>query len=803
MKEYIFILILFFVKNLVFAQEKTLRGQVLDMQNQPISGAWVGIKNTTKVVQTNAQGQFILPLSGDQNKLLVIFAEGKQLIEKQIVNLKIEEPLTFQLEELSRELDAVTVQAQHEESFGIRRLRAVENFGIYEAKKTEVVLLKDIAANLATNNPRQVYAKVVGLNIWESDGVGLQLGIGGRGLSPNRTANFNTRQNGYDISADALGYPESYYTPPTEALDRIEVVRGAASLQYGTQFGGMLNFRFKTAPKDKKIELNTRQSIGSWGFLSSFNSLGGTVGKWNYVAFYQRKQGDGWRPNSAFGVHTFYAQVGHQTTSRLSWQVEFTSMDYLAQQAGGLTDAMFEQDARQSVRSRNWFKVDWKMASVSVNYTFSERTKLNIRNFGLWASRRSLGNLERINVDDRVVRNRTLISGDFRNLGSEVRLLHRYGAHNLLVGMRLYRGTTTAQQGEADGSSAANFSFLNPQNLENSDFVFPNQNQAVFIENIWTLSPNFTLTPGVRYERIKTTSEGYYKQRVFDFAGNLIVDNRVTDNQVRERDFFILGLGASWKPSVKLEMYANFSQNYRAINFTDLRIVNPNFAVDPNIQDEKGYTADFGVRGNVEGFFNYDVSVFMLRYNGKIGQILRADQPPLFLDYRLRKNVADARNVGLEAFGELDILKLWDVTNRKSKLSTFVNLAVVDARYINTEDNSILNKQVEMVPPVIIRSGLNFRCGSFLGSWQWSYVGEHFSDATNARRTSTAVEGLIPSYAVMDFSARYAWRSWQVELNCNNLLDARYFTRRAEAYPGPGIIPSDGRGFYATLSAIF
>ena len=114
---------------------------------------------------------------------------------------------------------------------GLTKLRAVEGMAIYEGKKSEVVQLDAITANVATNNARQVFARVAGLNIWESDGAGLQLGIGGRGLSPNRTSNFNTRQNGYDMSADALGYPESYYTPPTEALSRIEVVRGAASLQ--------------------------------------------------------------------------------------------------------------------------------------------------------------------------------------------------------------------------------------------------------------------------------------------------------------------------------------------------------------------------------------------------------------------------------------------------------------------------------------------------------------------------------------------------------------------------------------------
>ena len=107
-------------------------------------------------------------------------------------------------------LREVLIRDQSGAESAAARLNNVENFGIYAGKKTEVVALQQLIANTATNNPRQIYGRITGLNIWESDGAGLQLGIGGRGLSPNRTANFNTRQNGYDISADALGYPESY-----------------------------------------------------------------------------------------------------------------------------------------------------------------------------------------------------------------------------------------------------------------------------------------------------------------------------------------------------------------------------------------------------------------------------------------------------------------------------------------------------------------------------------------------------------------------------------------------------------------
>lgn len=705
------------------------------------------------------------------------------------------------------QLREVTVTAG-QEGMAMSQLRGVENFGIYKGKKTEVVLLSEITANVATNNPRQVYGRVTGLNIWESDGAGLQLGIGGRGLSPNRTANFNTRQNGYDISADALGYPESYYTPPVEALDRIEIVRGAASLQYGTQFGGLLNFRFKRGPDDRKIAVTSRQTLGSWGFFGSFNSVGGTVlnNKLNYYGYFQYKRGDGYRPNSEFDYRCGYVSADFQASEKLSLRLDLTRMDYLAQQPGGLTDKMIADDPRQSVRARNWFQVDWNLAAVTLNYHFSEKTRLDVRNFGLLARRQSLGNLERINVAD-FGQNRTLIDGQFKNFGQETRLLHQYNLgtlpQTLLVGYRLYSGHSTARQGDGTNGSDADFRFINPENLENSDYEFPNQNQAFFLENVFNLSTKWSLTPGLRYERIVTRSEGYYTQRVLDAAGNVIVQRKIPDSQERMRDFIIGGIGATFKPRETAELYANISQNYRAINFTDLRIVNPNFVVDSNLQDERGFTADLGIRGSKPGFFTYEVTAFYIAYNGKIGQVLRADQPPLYNDYRFRSNISDARNIGLEAFGEVNLLHFFSLKNPQTRLTLFLNAAVVDARYVNTDDASVRNKKVEMAPPLMLRSGLSFQNGAWRAAFQYAYIGKHFSDATNAERTATAVEGAIPAYGVADLSVSYAWRWLTLEASCNNLFDTAYFTRRAESYPGPGIIPSDGRGVYMTLGLKF
>ena len=115
-------------------------------------------------------------------------------------------------------LEEVEVTDNKQSNFG--HMYQVDGMKITAGKKSEVISVEHLNVNKATNNTRQVYAKVAGLNIFENDGSGLQLSIGGRGLDPNRTSNFNVRQNGYDISADALGYPESYYTPPAEALSK-------------------------------------------------------------------------------------------------------------------------------------------------------------------------------------------------------------------------------------------------------------------------------------------------------------------------------------------------------------------------------------------------------------------------------------------------------------------------------------------------------------------------------------------------------------------------------------------------------
>ena len=425
LKEFSYLLLLL-VSFPVFGQ-LTISGQVTDVEGNPVPDAEMYIKELERLEITNNEGVFLIENLTAGTYTIVVFAYEFEIIEQDVtINGNTEfNPVMNPLK--VRNLSEVVITQKRQEIFALKQLKKVDGTAIYAGKKNEVVLLDGITGNLAANNPRQIYSQVVGLNIYDNGDAGLQLNIGGRGLDPNRTANFNTRQNGYDISADVLGYPESYYTPPAEALEEIQVVRGAASLQYGTQFGGLVNFKFKQPNSSKKIDWTSRQTLGSYNLKTSFNSLSGTVGKFSYYTYFNYKEGNSFRPNSDYNSRNYFAHVGYQFSDKTKVTVETTFLNYLAKQPGGLTDAQFIEDPTFSNRERNWFDVDWKLFSVRLDHKFSSKTDFSLNVFGLDASRSALGfRTNRVSQPDDPEEPRELLIDNFQNWGAEARLLTRY-----------------------------------------------------------------------------------------------------------------------------------------------------------------------------------------------------------------------------------------------------------------------------------------------------------------------------------------------------------------------------------------
>ena len=731
--------------------------------------------------------------------------------------------ITVEMEPLNREMSEVAIIERRSEIFALNRLREVEGTSIYAGKKNEVISLEQMTVNTAGNNARQIYGQVAGLNIFESNDAGLQLNIGGRGLDPNRSSNFNIRQNGYDISADVLGYPESYYTPPAEALQEIQIIRGAASLQYGTQFGGLVNFKMKKPTRDKLIDVESRQSVGSNRLFTSFNSMSGSAGNVGYYGYYNYKRGDGFRPNSGFESQNVYFYTDYELTDNTKIALDFTYLYYLAQQPGGLTDSQFYSDPFVSNRSRNWFEVDWKVASLRLEHQFSYRSRLSALVYGLDASRKSVGfRTNRVSQQDDLDAPRDLILGDFKNWGSEVRFLNRYkiGSRNsvFLIGSKYYRSNNTSVQGPGSASSEADFALADdrfPNYPNQSDFTYPNRNLAVFGENIFYISDNFSVTPGFRFEQIKTESEGTFRRVNFDLAGNPIQNQLFDDNRTFDRNFLLLGLGLSYFADETTELYGNLSQNYRSVTFNDIRIVNPTFQVDPDITDEDGFTADVGIRGRFGNSFSYELGAFGLLYDNRIGEVLRAetrinadgDIEETGRVVRFRGNIGRAFMYGIESLAELNMLSLLGSDSQNARLVLFANTAVTQSEYLESDVPGVEGNEVEFVPALNLKTGLSFGYKNFVGSFQHTYISSQYTDASNAEQNvndnQSGVRGEIPAYSVSDLSLSWSYKSITLESGINNLFDTRYFTRRATGYPGPGIIPSPPRTYYVTFQLNF
>ncbi|PHS10378.1 MAG: TonB-dependent receptor [Kordia sp.] len=799
LKDFKLSILFLFLSFSIMAQNK-VSGKVTNHKKNIVADVSIYDKAGGLLSKTDAKGLYEFETS--KNTITLVFFSETYAMTEDVVEVVSSTIFNKTLQPIGGRLSEVEIKNRKKEVFALKHLNDVEETAIYAGKKTEVVLVSASMAAIATNNARQLYSQVAGLNIYETDDAGLQLSIGGRGLDPNRTANFNTRQNGYDISADVLGYPESYYTPAAAGLEEIQIIRGAASLQYGTQFGGLINFKMKQPTVDKKIAVVSRFTTGSNNLATNFTSLSGTVNKFSYYTYYNYKQGDGFRPNSKFEAKNAFGHFGYQFTPKTKLTADITYMSYLAQQAGGLSDSMFAENPLQSNRSRNWFEVNWLLYNLKLAHQFSDKTNFTLNFFGLNAQRNALGyRTNRVKEPDVLTAPRDLIKGHFKNFGFEARLLHKYKLFNkknvFLIGTKYYKARNTDCQGPGTIDSDPNFEFDSTQldtYHSQSDFTFPNQNISVFGENIFYVNDRLSITPGFRFEYIKTETEGIYQKIGLNGAGGVSFIETEEDNRVLERNFVLLGLGLSYKPNKILEVYANASQNYRSVTFSDIRINNPSYAVDPDITDEKGYTLDLGFRGNLKKYVSYDIGVFGLFYNDRIG--LEQREVENFQIKNFRTNIGDALIYGFESLIDVDLKRILIKNNNDINFNIFANTSVVNSKYIDNPD-----KKVEFTPEFNFKTGVKFGYQNLIGAIQYSYLSSQFTDASNEPETDpvSGLLGPIPSYDVLDISLSYTYKRFKLETGLNNVLDNSYFTRRATGYPGPGIIPSSPRNWYATI----
>ena len=697
-------------------------------------------------------------------------------------------------------LDSITVNTRLKQ-FNASYLTDVIGTKVYAGKRTNTLTLSQNINGLSFNLGRTALAKIPGLTMWEMDGAGTQLNIGSRGTDSHRSIEMNMRQNGYNTNSDMFGYPEDHYTVPLQGVEEIQLVRGSAALQFGPQFGGMMNYKMKEGDTTKVFGAQLEQTAGNNNFFNSFNAVGGTKGRFNYYAFYDNRHGDGWRDNAKFNYHAYYVHLGYQLSSKIGIKAEFSRMDYVQQIAGGLTDQQFEESSKQSVRSRNYFQPVINIPALILDYRISASTHLEVTSHGLFGQRNSVQFINAPNIPDTFnvavgsYNPRQVDRDYYSGFTTEARLLHIYkiGKVNSVVtgGLRYFHELTKRKQ-KGTGTTGSDFD-LTLANDYGIDLRFTTDNYAAFAENIFQLAPKFSFTPGVRYEMINT-----------DLSG--AINNRTTTvSYTGKRNFPLFGAGLQYELNSSSQLIGNISQAYRPYLYANVTPADRLDKIDPSLKDSKGYNIDLGYRGRIGNVFQFDLDAFYLFYGNKIGLVTQTNDDGS--SYLLTTNVGNSVAKGIEAFAELSVLKLVDPTNRSgSEVRIFSSVAYDKATYTNGVINKaganidVSGNYVENTPQWIVKSGLELRYKTISTNFQYAFNSKTFNDAFNTVSSSNGVIGLIPAYHVWDVNCSWRFaRQFHVSGSVNNLANEKYFNRRITMYPGPGILPADGRTFTISL----
>lgn len=642
---------------------------------------------------------------------------------------------------------------------------AVQGTKIYSGKKATLIDL-DVVPQVVGNDYRQALATTPGILLSEETSPLVSLGYRGIG-EPHRAQFFNVLKDGIPIHADPFGYPEAYYTPPLDVVDHIDFVRGGASLMYGPQPAGALNYVTHMPRTDKPFSLRTQHVFGSDDLYSTYNSFDGTVGRVGYLGYFNHRSSQGFRDsNSQYELNGGSVKLVLDAETDTRWIFNMDSYEEEHGEPGELTYAQYINDRNQTVRKDDEFRLRRYIPSVAFEHDFSDATTLSVKSWGgyyqRWSGRQT--GVQR-NIENQ----------EFYTFGTEARLRHDYefldNTHTFAGGFQVYanhsprtdkRGAdTTAEDGILFSDSERNLAY-----------------GSIFFENKFTFD-RFSITPGFRLENVAqdVTTDS------FNPATGVFTGRRQNDKVEVQP---LVALSSAYQLTPTTELYASVAQSYRTTIFTETIVAPVGSSVNGDINPSVGWTYEAGYRGSHRDWFTYDTSLFFIDLDDKYGVVGANIQ-----------NVGRSLNYGWDASVDFDPLKLYDdvqktdFAERFGSVGFYGNVSLLEAKiHGGVADGNT----PQYAPDYIVRVGGIYRLRDrikigLLGT----FVADHFAKDVNVQAST------IPSYMVWDLTAEAKVYKDYVSVvgGIKNLLDEDYYTRNRGG--GNLIDPAYGRNYYAGI----
>lgn len=694
-------------------------------------------------------------------------------------------------------------------------LPEVEGTKINSGKKTSF-MKPEAFPSVANNDYRELTATTPGIIVSEEPSSPI-INFGYRGLDSQRSEFMQILKDGISIKNEQFGFPETHYTPILDAVERVEFIRGGAALQYGPQPGGALNFVMKMPRRDAAFHIVEKNLVGSDELYQNYTAVDGTIGQFGYLGYYDHREREGFREaNSDYQVDAGSARAVWDATNDSRFVLTFDAYEEEHGEPGGLRrhepgvadppfSVLYEDDRNATSRFFDRFRLSRYYGVLEYQKLFSERTQLDLKAFGgyleRWSKRQRGGGLGTLPNGPDAGTNDIQARFDWTE-GADARLRHDYdlfGDVSTFAGGLYFYHALQHRDDRRGITPGAEDGLLRRSNFGET------YNGSIFAENRFHFG-RFSLTPGMRLEFFQQDLEqevnitqpanmpliGKSDFSVVPLFGGGAAYVLVEGEDITTPAPVAGGKGADTKIPVvstvigkappRLEIYANFSQAYRPRTYGELVPTSATGEVNPNLEEGHSLQAELGVRGKPFSFVNFDASGFWYNFEDQIAEIGNTTT-----------NAGDARYIGLEIAGEIDLLAVANggADSPWGKLNLYGNATIIDAKFTRglPPDFDIEGNTPAYAPEYQFKTGAIYRWkDSVKVGMLGTIVANHFSNADNG------FQHFIPAYNVWDLTAEVKFWNNRVGVfaGIKNIFDEDYWAEIRDE----GIVPAYRRNYY-------
>ncbi|HHF2996721.1 TPA: TonB-dependent receptor family protein [Vibrio diabolicus] len=649
----------------------------------------------------------------------------------------------------------------------------IEDVKEYPGART--VITRDQIEKTAAGSIDNALQRVPGIKVQDESGTGVLPNISVRGLKASRSGHAQFLMDGVPLTLAPYGHTGQSIFPATlSMLDRIDIVRGGAAVQYGpNNVGGVINLVTKPIPHTWQTEINNRLTVFDGGD-APLNDFYLRTGGWLSDTFALQLEGnflkgESFREHSDTDVKNFQAKAQWLLSDTQEIQAFLQRYDAETQMPGALSPQDYEQDRHQSKRPYDDY--EGKSTRWSVKYIhdlpFADSAELEVLTFGhkserlfKWGFNSAGGHW----ADPALPSTKVSTSPrEFRVYGIEPKLAVFVdgGAitQNWIIGTRYinediqYKVTQTPVSGGATNV---------PRNWHLDTDAY-----AGYVSNeIGLFNGALKVTPGLRYEFVDMS----YK----DLGSGQESGNKATE--------LLPGVTIAYNWNEQWLSYANAQKSLRVPQLVNVRGVGEE-------NSELAWNYELGVR-YVQDLTSFNAALYRIDFKDQL---------------QWQSGINTSENIGRTLHQGIELSARY-VPEALPALSLGASYNYLDA----TLEEEGANKGNQL--PYTSKHQLGWDATYAFYGMDTTLSGFYFSDSYTDNANTSAEDaigetGKVPSYMVWNFNLGtdlYKADKGKLRMNVavNNLFDEEYYFRGIDTSP-VGRYPAPGRSYTLDLNYQF